>query len=440
MEKKLLEEQKLEEKREQSDKEMDVDKDPLLNEIEEIEEEQSQELKELEEIDELIRNAQADEKSRLKKRKKKLLKEKQKLNERRKLNMVHDGDQPTIGDDFELFSLKTIQKAVIKVKALAAAEAVRSGKKLLNSQVENLEEDVNNNKSDISINDDEENEVQVVNKFPEKQKADVENGKINDEELISENEWDDDEKMENDEEENGEDEGKSIQKNKLTPLQLAIGEQMIYSNKRSRDIEDWAWNRHANNDEGLPEWFLADEKRHNRPTELPPGVDYSRVKFYAQRDSALNTRSAKKVAEAKMRKKKRQLRRLEKAKKRAEGILENEQMEHIEKVKELKKLYKKAARPEKKQVKYQVVTKGKRGKMTRPKGPFKLVDRRLKKDNRGLKNQQKSKKGGREKKFGSKRPGGEKGQKWEVFQIKREEKIKLIFKGFFIFNCFFVII
>jgi len=42
-------------------------RDPLVNEIEEIEEEQSQEMKELEEIDELIRNAQAEEKSQLKK-------------------------------------------------------------------------------------------------------------------------------------------------------------------------------------------------------------------------------------------------------------------------------------------------------------------------------------------------------------------------------------
>jgi hypothetical protein len=42
-------------------------RDPLVNEIDEIVEEQSQDLKELEEIDELIRNAQADEKSQLKK-------------------------------------------------------------------------------------------------------------------------------------------------------------------------------------------------------------------------------------------------------------------------------------------------------------------------------------------------------------------------------------
>uniref|UniRef100_A0A914NXR0 Ribosomal RNA methyltransferase SPB1-like C-terminal domain-containing protein n=1 Tax=Meloidogyne incognita TaxID=6306 RepID=A0A914NXR0_MELIC len=368
-------------------------------------------MKELEEIDELIRNAQAEEKSQLKKRKKKLLKEKQKLNERRKLNMIHDGDEPTIGEDFEIFSLKTIQKAVMKAKAraLAAADAVSSGKNIMLDSDNDLKEDEDKEENDgnVSTSDDEDDELDAQN-FTENHKKQITNLESNqkeDEDILSENEWNDD-KMENDVNEENEDNENLIQKKKLTPLQLAMGEQMIYSKKRSRDIEDWAWNRHTNNDEELPDWFLADEKRHNRPTELPPGVDFSRVQFYAQRDPPVNSRSVKKVAEAKMRKKKRQQRRLEKAKKRAEGILENEQMEHVEKVRELKKLYKKAARPEKKEVKYQVVTKGKRGKMTRPKGPFKLVDRRLKKDNKSLKKKGKNGKAGAKGKRPSMRTGG----------------------------------
>jgi hypothetical protein len=43
------------------------------------------------------------------------------------------------------------------------------------------------------------------------------------------------------------------------------------------------------------------------------------------------------------------------------------------------RVYKKAATPEKRETKYQVMTKGKRGgRLARPAGHYKLVDRRLK--------------------------------------------------------------
>lgn len=61
------------------------------------------------------------------------------------------------------------------------------------------------------------------------------------------------------------------------------------------------------------------------------------MEFYRNRVRDINTRTIKKVAEAKARKKKRRDRKLHMAKKRAEGIIESESMEQAEKAREIRK-------------------------------------------------------------------------------------------------------
>lgn len=186
----------------------------------------------------------------------------------------------------------------------------------------------------------------------------------------------------------GEDLKPVAKKRKLTPEQLAIGEQMIYSAKAARNLEDQAWNRYANNDEDLPDWFADDEKKHYFK-QTP--VTKEQVALYRERMREFNARPSKKVAEAKARKQKKMQRKLESAKKKAEGILENDQMEHSEKVREMKKVYANATRKEKKKVELVRMTKGKKGKTGRPNGQYKLVDSRMKKDLRAAKAKEKTK-------------------------------------------------
>ncbi|EGT46280.1 hypothetical protein CAEBREN_16155 [Caenorhabditis brenneri] len=203
----------------------------------------------------------------------------------------------------------------------------------------------------------------------------------------------------------GEDLKPVAKKRRLTPEQLALGEQMIYSSKSARDLEDNAWNRYANNDEGLPDWFVDDEKKHYFKT---PPVTKEQVALYRERMREFNARPSKKVAEAKARKQRKMQRKLESAKKKAEGILENDQMEHSEKVREMKKVYANATRKEKKKVEVIRMTKGKKGKTGRPAGQYKLVDSRMKKDLRAAKAKEKTKGRGKGR-GGPKKTGGRAG-------------------------------
>ena len=122
---------------------------------------------------------------------------------------------------------------------------------------------------------------------------------------------------------------------KLNGEELAIGTLMIKSNKTKRDISDNAWNRYVQeDDEFLPSWFRKDEEKHFRK---PLPVTEDMVKEYKQQLKEINAQPIKKVAEAKARKKKKALRKLERARKRAETVTNAPDMSNKEKAEHIKR-------------------------------------------------------------------------------------------------------
>ncbi|KAI5056953.1 hypothetical protein GOP47_0028771 [Adiantum capillus-veneris] len=156
---------------------------------------------------------------------------------------------------------------------------------------------------------------------------------------------------------------------------LAYAKKMLCKKSRE-DILDDGYNRYTFNDEGLPDWFADDEKRHCQPIKpiTKEEVEAMRAQF-----NAINTRPVKKVAEAKARKKRRALKKLEGIKQKVSAIADQPDMSAQSKKKMMERLYKKAegtTKPKKELIvaKKGMGPNGRRGKT--------IVDRRMKKDKR----------------------------------------------------------
>ncbi|XP_033747562.1 pre-rRNA 2'-O-ribose RNA methyltransferase FTSJ3-like [Pecten maximus] len=180
----------------------------------------------------------------------------------------------------------------------------------------------------------------------------------------------------------------------IDPTGLAIGAAMVQSRKRKRDIVDSGYHRYMFDDENLPEWFLKEESKHTK-REMP--VSKGDVQEYLMKMRSIDARPIKKIAQAKARKKKKEMRRLDRARKKAEVISDTADITDRDRWQQIKQVYKKAGllTAKKKEVTYVVAKKGAGKRVRRPagvQGPYKVVDGRMKKDMKQKKQQLKMQK------------------------------------------------
>ena len=169
---------------------------------------------------------------------------------------------------------------------------------------------------------------------------------------------------------------------------LALGTMMLRHSK-AKALVDASYNRYAWNDpEDLPDWFQDDENRHHRPQlPIPPELEAKmKEKFLS-----LATRPIAKVAEARARKNKRARTKLAAAKKKAEAVANSSDMSEAMKLKAISKAMR--GQDAKRPGKTYVVSK--KGGGTKGGKGIKLVDKRMKNDQRSMDRATKKRKNGK---------------------------------------------
>ncbi|KAE8705407.1 isoflavone reductase-like protein [Hibiscus syriacus] len=184
---------------------------------------------------------------------------------------------------------------------------------------------------------------------------------------------------------------------------LACAKKMLSKMQRDQILDD-AYGKYMLHDDGLPKWFLDEEKRHCQP--IKP-VTKEEIAAMRAQFKEINARPVKKVAEAKARKKRIAMKKLDKVRQKANSISDQADISELSKGKQIEQLYKKAT-PKKPQKEYVVAREG--VQVMAGKGKV-LVDRRMKKDARARGTGKPGKGGSKKGKNGSVKASGGKGNK-----------------------------
>ena len=157
---------------------------------------------------------------------------------------------------------------------------------------------------------------------------------------------------------------------------------------KSKMIDDGFNKQSFNEKTGLPDWFADDENKHYK-VHVP--ITKEAVEALKARQRAVDARPIKKVAEAKAKKKHKEVKAIERAQAKAETVMENQELTEKEKAMGVQKLINKgkSAANKKREVKLVVAKGTNKGVKGRPKGVsgrYRMVDRRFKSDIRGMRN------------------------------------------------------
>lgn len=168
-------------------------------------------------------------------------------------------------------------------------------------------------------------------------------------------------------------------------IKMALAQQLALGQVTRHDLSNEAYNKISFRDtEGLPAWFLDDEKAHTRI--LKP-ITRAAVAAAREQLKALNARPIKKVAEAQMRKRRREQRRLAAIRKKTDLINNDESLTDQEKTLKVQRMISRSASKAKKKTSLTLVVargvnRGVAGRPSGVRGRYKMVDPRMKKEMR----------------------------------------------------------